>query len=681
MQIENTQPETAQPENARARVARPLAVTGASFAAACLLLSYITEKYAVTVVAVCLAFCAAAAVFSARWRFHAVIAACAFSLGAVRFLGLPAWTPGELISRVIVVFADFAARVADSIDSAFPARLAPFFRAITIGDADALRRDAAVYTALGMSGVAHIVAVSGMHVSFLISMISYVARTRWARITVDIPVLLAFMAVTGFSSSVCRAAIMQLFVITAPLARRRGDSVTSVFTALLLLLAFDPGLITQIGLQLSFLSTLGIVIISPRMQNALREYGETRRVLRKRGIPRAVYDFVTASFSTTVGALALTMPLIAYYFGYVSLLAPITNLVTLWAAALCFCGGLITGLAGLAFMPLARFIALLASLPADWIIIAAKLISRVPFGTLYISNVYILAWLVYTYAVFAVFILQRGTLKKALYPVCGCAVALGLALLLTAATPRGGLTVTAIDVGQGQSVVLSDGAATAVVDCGGTGFPSAAVRTAEYIQAQTAPPIELLILTHFHSDHAGSVPELLARETVKTLIIPDPDLGGRDELTDAVLDAAAEHGIGIVTVTETITLDFGGSRLTIFPPFGDGSDENEFGLTILITSGEWDALITGDMREETELLLLERTELPDIELLVAGHHGSKYSNSNDLLEVTRPETALISVGSRNTYGHPAEETLERMHRHGVTVYRTDLMGNITIKAG
>ncbi|MDR2615910.1 MAG: ComEC/Rec2 family competence protein, partial [Oscillospiraceae bacterium] len=644
-------------ENTKGRVARPLAIFGASFASACLLLAYIAGEYSVTAIAVCLALGASAAFFSPRWRYHALIASAAFILGVARFKLFPAFSAGPGLSRVIAVFERFAGRMGASIDASFPADIAPFFRAITLGDAGSLRDDAAVYTALGMSGVAHIVAVSGMHVSFLISMLSRVVQSKRARVFVCVPTLLAFMAVTGFAPSVCRAVIMQLFVITAPLARRRGDSVTSVFAALLLILTFDPLLIEKIGLQLSFLSTLGIVTISPRIQKSLRDFGETRRELKK-PIPRAVYGFVTASFSTTLGALIPTTPLIAYYFGNVSLLAPITNLVTLWAAAFCFCGGLIAGLFGLFFAPAALVTAALASLPAYWIIFAARIISRVPFGVMYVSNPYILAWLVYSYVVFAVFILQRSELKKVVYPVCGCLAALGLALLLTAATPRRGLAVTALDVGQGQSIVVSLGAATAVIDCGGSGFPSAAVRAAEFVQAQAAPPIELLILTHFHSDHAASVPELFAREVVGTLIIPDPDIGGRDELTDEVLHAAAERDIETIIVTETMTIDFGEAFLTIYPPFGDGSEENEFGLTILVTYGDWDALITGDMQMETELLLLEYEELPDIELLVAGHHGSKYSNSDDLLEVTRPEAALISVGAYNRYGHPAPDTLQ-----------------------
>lgn len=104
-------------------------------------------------------------------------------------------------------------------------------------------------------------------------------------------------------------------------------------------------------------------------------------------------------------------------------------------------------------------------------------------------------------------------------------------------------------------------------------------------------------------------------------------------------------------------------------------EDNERGLAILISVGEEDLLITGDMNAAAERRLLTAYELPDLEYLVAGHHGSKFSTTDDLLDALDPETALISVGS-NSYGHPAEETLRRLAEHGCTVYRTDLHGDI-----
>ncbi len=472
---------------------------------------------------------------------------------------------------------------------------------------------------------------------------------------------------------------MHSFILFAPLFKRRSDSVTSVFAALLLLLVINPASVMKIGLQLSFLSTLGLVLFNPRIKQAFAEFADSRPALGAPAV-RPVYRFVASSFSRSLGALSLSLPLVAYYFGYVAIFALFTNLLTLWAASFVFCGGIIASLLGLIFKPLGLAAAAIASIPADWIIFTAKLISRIPFAAVYVSNTYILGWLVYVYASIVLLIVLRGRFRAAMLTAGGAVVTLVLALLLTNMAPAGDLSITVLDVGQGQSIVLTDGGASAVIDCGGVPAWGAPMAAASFLQERAASPVDLLILTHFHFDHAGGVPELLVRERFNTLIIPDPSLGDVTELEDEIITLAAELGIDIIVVTETLNISFGRSAITVFPPFGD-LDENEAYLTILISDGSWDALITGDMPSETELSLLEYADLPDTELFIAGHHGSKYSNSYELLEEITPEIVVISVGGENPYGHPSEEALERFDSIGAEVYRTDISGSITIKSG
>ena len=116
--------------------------------------------------------------------------------------------------------------------------------------------------------------------------------------------------------------------------------------------------------------------------------------------------------------------------------------------------------------------------------------------------------------------------------------------------------------------------------------------------------------------------------------------------------------------------------MSIYPPLGD-KGANELGLTILCSLGDFDTLITGDMDAKTETKLVETYDLPDIEVLLVGHHGSKYSTGTTLLESVMPEVGVISVGD-NSYGHPTEEALLRLTDAGMTVYRTDMQGNILI---
>ena len=136
--------------------------------------------------------------------------------------------------------------------------------------------------------------------------------------------------------------------------------------------------------------------------------------------------------------------------------------------------------------------------------------------------------------------------------------------------------------------------------------------------------------------------------------------------------------MGVSYVEEPRQAALGEAALTVYPPLSAG-DANEEGLSVLCTAGAFDLLITGDMAASTERELIAAYGLPDIEVLFAGHHGSKFSTSEELLEAVTPEAGVISVGTRNTFGHPSREAMERMAFAGMTLYRTDEQGDIIIQ--
>ena len=156
----------------------------------------------------------------------------------------------------------------------------------------------------------------------------------------------------------------------------------------------------------------------------------------------------------------------------------------------------------------------------------------------------------------------------------------------------------------------------------------------------------------------------------------DGAFDGLPKSRDIVRDICRELDIPVTMVTDTYQFPMGQAMLTIYPPVGAG-DLNEQGLTFLCSAGDFDALITGDMAGNTEKKLVERFDLPDIEVLVVGHHGSRYSSTDAFLQQVRPETAIISVGD-NSYGHPTQEAMDRLSRNGAAVYRTDRQGNVLV---
>ena len=279
------------------------------------------------------------------------------------------------------------------------------------------------------------------------------------------------------------------------------------------------------------------------------------------------------------------------------------------------------------------------------------------------------------YLFLAAALLLRKQRLRLIVPL-GCAgLLLAGALALTrlpAACSR--LTVTALDVGQGSSTALLSGWHTCLVDCGGDGPDNAGDVAADYFASLGLIHLDVLVLTHFDEDHVNGVPQLLERMSVDTVAVPRADAAsGRLELLLPCLQA---EGTELIYVEEITRMELGPSTLTLYPPLGSGTS-NEEGLFALCSNGDFDALITGDADAFVEKMLVKYYDVPDLELLVAGHHGSSGSTSEELLDALRPELVLISCGY-NSYGHPAPETLERLARREVLTYRTDTMGTGSI---
>ena len=216
----------------------------------------------------------------------------------------------------------------------------------------------------------------------------------------------------------------------------------------------------------------------------------------------------------------------------------------------------------------------------------------------------------------------------------------------------------------------------ALVDCGGSGPDNAGDVAADYFQTRGVSRLDLLILTHLHDDHANGVSRLLERMRVEKILLPEEDSALRTE----ILKLAEEKSIIVETVTEDQCIHTGQAQtLTVYAPVEELGETNERGLAILADGGSFQTLITGDMGATGEENLLNIANFPQIEVLVTGHHGSATSTTQALLDAVKPEYALISVGEGNLYGHPAQETLERLEAAGAEVYRTDWNGTIEIR--
>ena len=545
---------------------------------------------------------------------------------------------------------------------------AAFLVAILTGDKSGLSVQAS--NDLSEAGLYHILAVSGMHCGFLMAMVILLLGRHRRRLLAGVMCgLLVFYAVlTGGSPSVVRACIMLMFLLAAPLFRRSSDGPTALSAALMLILLANPFAAASISLQLSFGAMAGVLWLTPKLYRLLLGDKERERF----------YRFAVSGFSATMGALVFTVPLSGYYFGTLVLISPLSNLLCLWAASIVFVLGLAAVVLGFLWLPLGIAAAVLPRVLIDFILGAAHLLAKIPYHAVYFVNPYLKYWLGFAYLLFAVAYWVRSKERRKYVAATVLSVlTLVVTVVLGAAVYSHPLDAVVLDVGQGQSVALASEKQTALVDCGSANsWYDAGGIAADQLITMGERSLDYLILTHYDSDHINGVEGLLSRMRVRTLLVPP----GRDEdgLCEGVLEIAQAHGTTIRVVETEETVPLGSATLTVFPPiWEERSSDNENGLVVLAAADERELLITGDMDSTSERNFLKTYDLPDVEALVAGHHGSKYSTSEDLLDAVNPETVCISVGS-NSYGHPADETMRRLAQSGCGIYRTDLQGNIHV---
>lgn len=560
-----------------------------------------------------------------------------------------------------------AAAFRRQIQSTFPDKAEGFALALLSGERSGLSYQSR--NALSVAGLSHVIAVSGMHVSLIVGVLQFLCRRRRLAAVVSMAVMLFFAAMLGFPPSVTRAVIMNSVLLIAPLVRRENDPPTSLSAALFVILLFHPWAIANISLQLSFGAIVGIFLLAPHIYQWVMRAAQGKLLNRYR-LLRRLFSAAALSVATTLGATLATLPLVAYAFGTVSLIAPISNLLLLPVVSLTFCFSFAATLLGAIIAPLGAVLGKILALPIRFLLWAVERLAQLPYAAVYTCSGYIVAWLVLLYVLLAVFLLQRKKRQPLL--LCACILVSLCAACGLSSAQRGTTAVTVFDVGQGQSVLLRCGDFTALVDCGGDDGDENGEMIARKLLMSGHRRIDALILTHYDTDHLCGAAQLLRRVEVGELILPAVEGGA--EQREALLAVARQTRTPYRFITADTTLQIDGGALLLMPP--PNASENNACLSALMSAQEYDILITGDLPAAQERQLIKTHDFPELEVLVAGHHGAKNSTSVELLAALKPAAVAISVG-RNRFGHPAQEVLDRISAAGASIYRTDINGEIT----
>ena len=392
------------------------------------------------------------------------------------------------------------------LEQLFPGDTAPFAKALLLGETIGL--DYNIRTSLKTSGVYHVVAVSGMHVSILFALVFLLCgKRRVLTALIGVPVLVIFAAIAGFSPSIVRACVMQILMILALLINREYDPPTALAAAVFAILACNPLTFTYVGFQLSVGCMVGIFLFAKRISDYFLNHTKLGPAKGK-SVKARLTRWIVGSVSVTLGAMSMTAPLCAWYFGCISLAGIATNLLILWLISLIFYGIMAACVLGAIWLPLGTGIGWVLSYPIRGILWVTDMISRLPVSAVYTASIYIVAWLILCYVLITVFLKSK---KKHPAVLTACiAVSLVCAIACSWIEPRlDHFRITAVDVGQGQCLILQNDGKYYMVDCGGDDGDTAADRATGLLLSQGIFRLDGLILTHYDADYVSKIAKAL----------------------------------------------------------------------------------------------------------------------------------------------------------------------------
>ena len=513
--------------------------------------------------------------------------------------------------------------------------------------------------------LSHLNAVSGANCAIVVGavfwLLGFVTRKRWLRVVLAVLTLVGYVAVVGGGSSVIRAAIMAVIVLM--LIERGVWPLAALSLTALVMLLFDPNYARDYGFALSVFATAGILIIAPELSKRL-----------SKRMPKAL----ALALAVTVSAQLWCMPVLLELQGGVPTYAVVANLLAEPVVAPIT----ILGIAGAALaypLPwLATALTWLASIPAQWIVAVSVLLTQLPETTLnWHSGVLGMILLVLGVTVWSVYSRRAGAVAVVL--VLAFEIVWSAASVVRSTTwLKGDWQLVACDVGQGDALVIRSKGQVALIDVGKEPEPINSC-----LRQLGVTEIDLLVITHFDSDHAGGLSGALSgRKVQRALLSPFEDTRPLASISRKMLSATPvieDGGIG----TNGILGDFSWQVLSPTRQATEAHDSNDTSLVMRWESEQLVVYTMADIGEAGQQRMVAKfgsfLNHPVSKPLVlkVSHHGSA-DQFHELIEAMNPEIALISVGESNSYGHPTERTLDTLSSIGSLILRTDIQGSIGV---
>ncbi|OGW24076.1 MAG: DNA internalization-related competence protein ComEC/Rec2 [Nitrospirae bacterium GWC2_42_7] len=551
--------------------------------------------------------------------------------------------------------------------SRFKPDSAALVSAITTGEMSGLSDG--LRNAFNVSGLAHILSISGTHFGLfsvmLFGIFIFVIRRlpyrMFQRLTIYlspsqaaailcIPFMLMYLGISGSSVPAVRSFIMISLFLFGLLIGRKGFWLNSLLFAAFLIVLWDPEVVLSLSFQLSFITVLFIGFSIEKKEDAEVSKSKPLRYIKN-------------SFMLTIAATIGSAPLVAYQFHYFSVISPLSNLIV--TPLICFVLVPLSLVSSFTFILTDNYLFTpLVSVSADMSVALVELVAKIPFADIKIPA-FPPVLIIFFYAGSLIYFALGRPKKMLIVPLIPFIVYAMINLI-----DKKELNVTFLDVGQGDSAVVElPDRKTIVIDTGRTGREAAA-----FLKYLGKKEIDALVLSHVHPDHTGGLEYLLTMFHIKEMWD-----NGRTEYPEGLMIPENHRALerGDVLAAGTHKIEALHPYREFYSMYGSEYDEeNNSSLVLKITGRKLSFLFTGDMEEEAEENLLHIGKWLDSDVIKIPHHGSRTSLSDDLLLNVSPSIAVISVGRDNQFSHPSPLTLEKLE--GRKIFRTDIDGAVKI---
>ena len=515
-------------------------------------------------------------------------------------------------------------------------------------------------------GLAHILAVSGLHIGIIaaifIYFFAYLGLNRKINIVLTIAILWTYAYIIGSPPSVIRANIMFSMLLLSELLREPYDSINILFFSCFLIIIKNPYIIFNIGFQLSYLATLSLLYLGPKLNNW---------------------------FSKSIGGILAVQiglfPIQAYYFNKIPILAIIANLLFVPLFSLCLVLGIILIILPLFIWPIQKFIGIIMDFLLNIEFLGIEILSSFPKLTLKLSSPSILGILLYYLLLFILFgSIRIEKLNKYIAKSIVVYLILILIVNLFCLSFDQSLNIKFIDVGQGDSILIQTQEGNYLIDTGGNIFGNFDIGKNilyPYLEKEGIFKLKGVFISHFDVDHCKSLPYLIDNMEIENIYFGYIRPG--NIYYDEIIEKAnsKEIPISILEIGDKFKLDHNTSIIVLGPGEeilnNPQNSDNDLSMVLMLNYFNRNILFTGDIEKLGEKSLIQNIN-KKVDFLKVPHHGSKTSSTEELLDLIKPSIGFVSVGRNNSFGHPHLEVLERYNSRNIELFRTDELGLINL---